>query len=82
MKQMSPRTRAPARPIQSAHSVPGGSRSQATRARIIAANEDSWSTIVLSVSFSSRISPFAPTVIFWVRSPRATAWATCEMFRT
>ena len=24
----------------------------------------------------------ASTVIFWVRSPRATAWATCEMLRT
>ena len=46
------------------------------------ANDESWSTIVLSVSFSSRISPFASTVIFWVRSPRATACATCEMLRT
>ena len=36
------------------------------------ANEEGWSTIVLRVSFSSRISPNTSTVIFWLRSPRAT----------
>src|SRR5262249_55417615 len=34
------------------------------------------------VSFSWRISPRASTVIFWDRSPRATAVATSAMFRT
>src|SRR5205807_502771 len=46
------------------------------------ANVDSWSTIVLRVFFSSRISPRASTVIFCVRSPRATAVATSAMLRT
>jgi hypothetical protein len=46
------------------------------------ANDESWSTIVLTVSFSSRISPRASTVIFWDRSPRATAVVTCAMLRT
>ena len=41
-----------------------------------------WSTIVLMVSFSSRISPFTSTVIFRERSPRATAVVTAAMFRT
>ena len=34
---------------------------------------DSWSTIVLTVFFSSSISPATSTVTFWVRSPLATA---------
>ena len=40
------------------------------------------STIVLMVFFSSRISPFASTVIFCERSPLATAVVTLAMFRT
>ena len=47
-----------------------------------AANEDSWSTIVLIVVLSSRISPRASTSIFLVRSPCATAVVTCAMLRT
>jgi hypothetical protein len=47
-----------------------------------AAKLESWSTIVLIVSFRSRISPCASTVIFWVRSPFATAVATWAMLRT
>ena len=47
-----------------------------------AAKLESWSTIVLSVCFRSRISPLASTVIFWVRSPSATAVATWAMLRT
>ena len=47
-----------------------------------AANELSWSTIVLMVFFSSRISPLASTVIFLERSPFATAVVTWAMFRT
>src|ERR687894_34484 len=47
-----------------------------------AANEDSWSTIVLTVLFRARISPRASTVIFWVRSPLATAVVTWAMLRT
>ncbi len=46
------------------------------------ANEESWSTIVLIVDLSSRISPRASTVIFWVRSPSATAVVTWAMLRT
>src|SRR6185437_14214691 len=47
-----------------------------------AAKEESWSTIVLIVFLSSRISPRASTSIFCDRSPRATAVATCAMLRT
>ena len=46
------------------------------------ANERSWSTIVLMVSFSSSISPLTSTVIFFERSPVATAVVTAAMFRT
>ena len=42
----------------------------------------SWSTMVLMVSFSSRISPFTSTVILRDRSPRATAVVTSAMFLT
>ena len=42
----------------------------------------SWSTIVLIVFFSSRISPFTSTVILRDRSPRATAVVTSAMLRT
>ena len=42
----------------------------------------SWSTIVLMVSFSSRISPRTSTVILRDRSPRATAVVTWAMLRT
>jgi hypothetical protein len=37
---------------------------------------------VFTVLFSSRISPWASTVIFWDRSPRATAVVTWAMLRT
>ena len=47
-----------------------------------AAKADSWSTIVLTVFFSSRISPWTSTVIFFFRSPRATAVVTSAMFLT
>ena len=40
------------------------------------------STIVLMVSFNSRISPFTSTVILRERSPRATAVVTSAMLRT
>ena len=46
------------------------------------ANERSWSTIVLMVFFSSRISPLTSTVIFFERSPLATAVVTSAMLRT
>src|SRR5713226_6059801 len=42
----------------------------------------SVSVISLSVSASSATSPLASTVIFCERSPRATAFETCEMLRT
>ena len=42
----------------------------------------SWSTIVLMVFFSSRISPFTSTVILRDRSPRAMAVDTSAMLRT
>ena len=62
-------------------SLPSVPTSRATRVTS-SANEDSWSTIVLTVDFSSRISPRASTVIFWLRSPRATAVVTWAMLRT
>jgi hypothetical protein len=46
------------------------------------ANELSWSTMVLIVDLSSRISPLTSTVIFFDRSPFATAVVTSAMFRT
>ena len=55
--------------------------SRATRVTS-SANDRSWSTIVFTVFFSSRISPRASTVIFCDRSPRATAVVTCAMLRT
>src|SRR5256884_26759 len=55
--------------------------SRATRVTS-AANERSCSTIVLRVSFSSRISPRTSTVIFFDRSPPAMAVATSAMLRT
>ena len=42
----------------------------------------SWSTIVLIVFLSSRISPLTSTVIFRDRSPLAIAVATSAMLRT
>ena len=47
-----------------------------------AANEESWSTIVLIVSFSSWISPLTSTVTFFERSPFATAVVTSAIART
>ena len=55
--------------------------SRATRVTS-AANDRSWSTIVLMVFFSSRISPLTSTVIFFERSPFATAVVTSAMLRT
>ncbi len=55
--------------------------SRATRVTS-AAKERSWSTIVLIVFLSSRISPRTSTVIFRDRSPLATAVVTSAMFRT
>ena len=55
--------------------------SRATRVTS-AAKPLSWSTMVLMVFFSSRISPLTSTVILRERSPRATAVATWAMLRT
>ncbi len=55
--------------------------SRATRVTS-SANDPSWSTMVLIVFLSSEISPRASTVIFWLRSPLATAVVTWAMFRT
>ena len=62
-------------------SLPSVPTSRATRVTS-AANERSWSTMVLMVAFSSRISPFTSTVIFFDRSPAATALVTSAMLRT
>ena len=62
-------------------SLPSVPTSRATRVTS-EAKPFSWSTIVLMVSFSSRISPFTSTVIFRDRSPRATAVVTSAMLRT
>ncbi len=61
--------------------IPSVPTSRATRVTS-AANERSWSTIVLMVSLSSRISPLTSTVISWLRSPLATAVVTWAMLRT
>ena len=73
----------PATPFTSAWppSRPSVPTSRATRVTS-AANELSWSTIVLMVFFSSRISPRASTVIRVVKSPFATAVVTPAMLRT
>ena len=62
-------------------SLPSVPTSRATRVTS-AANEDSWSTIVLIVDASWATSPFASTVILRERSPCATAVVTSAMFRT
>ena len=62
-------------------SLPSVPTSRATRVTS-AAKAESWSTIVLIVSLSSAISPWTSTVIFFVRSPFATAVVTCAMLRT
>ena len=62
-------------------SLPSVPTSRATKVTC-SANELSWSTIVLIVFFSSRISPRASTTIFFCRSPCAIAVATWEMLRT
>ena len=62
-------------------SLPSVPTSRATRVTS-AAKELSWSTMVLTVFLSSRISPFTSTVIFFERSPAATAFVTSAMFRT
>ena len=62
-------------------SMPSVPTSRATRVTS-SAKEESWSTIVLTVLLSSRISPRASTVILRVRSPLATAVVTSAMLRT
>ena len=62
-------------------SLPSVPTSRATRVTS-EAKELSWSTITLMVSFNSRISPFASAVIFFDRSPLATAVVTSAMLRT
>jgi hypothetical protein len=62
-------------------SLPSVPTSRATRVTS-EANELSWSTIVLNVFLSSRISPFTSTVIFFDRSPFATAFVTSAILRT
>ena len=73
----------PLTPLTSAWppSWPSVPTSRATRVTS-SANDESWSTIVLIVLFSSRISPRASTVIFWLRSPLATAVVTAAIWRT
>src|SRR5881396_3374965 len=62
-------------------SFPSVPTSRATRVTS-EAKDESWSTIVLIVFLSSRISPFASAVIFLPRSPLATAVVTSAMLRT
>ena len=62
-------------------SLPSEPTSRATRLTS-EAKELSWSTMVLMVFLSSRISPFTSTVIFLERSPEATAVVTSAMLRT
>ncbi len=62
-------------------SRPSEPTSRATRVTSDA-NAFNWSTIVLMVSFSSRISPDTVTVIFFARLPLAMAVDTSAMLRT
>src|ERR1700738_483632 len=62
-------------------SLPSVPTSRATRVTS-EAKPFSWSTIVLIVSLSSRISPLTSTVILRERSPRATAVVTSATQRT
>ena len=62
-------------------SLPSVPTSRATRVTS-EAKALSWSTIVLMVSLSCRISPRTSTVILRERSPRATAVVTSAMLRT
>ena len=62
-------------------SLPSVPTSRATRVTS-PAKPFSWSTIMLMVSFSCRISPRTSTVIFFDRSPPATAVVTSAMLRT
>ena len=62
-------------------SFPSEPTSRATRVTS-PANELSWSTMVLMVDLSSSTSPFTSTVIFFDRSPMATAVVTSAMLRT
>ncbi len=62
-------------------SSPSTPTSRATRVTS-APNAESWSTMVLTVFFSSSISPETSTVTFCERSPLATAVVTCAMSRT
>ena len=62
-------------------SLPSVPTSRATRVTS-AANAFSWSTMVLMVFLSSRISPFTSTVILRDKSPRATAVVTSAILRT
>ena len=73
----------PATPLTTAcpPSLPSEPTSRATRVTSLA-KLLSWSTMVLMVDFSSRISPFTSTVIFFDRSPFATAVVTSAMLRT
>ena len=73
----------PPMPLTSAWppSLPSVPTSRATRVTS-EAKALSWSTMVLIVSLSSRISPFTSTVILRLRSPRATAVVTSAMLRT
>ena len=73
----------PATPFTSAWppSLPSVPTSRATRVTS-PAKALSWSTIVLMVSFSSRISPDTSTVIFFDKSPFAIAVDTAAMLRT
>ena len=73
----------PATPFTSAcpPSFPSVPTSRATRVTS-AAKLRSWSTIVLIVSLSCRISPFTSAVIFFDKSPFATAVVTAAILRT
>ena len=60
-------------------SFPSVPTSRATRVTS-SAKRESWSTIVLTVFFSSSTSPLTSTVTFFERSPFATAVVTSAMF--
>ena len=62
-------------------SLPSVPTSRATRVTS-AANDRNWSTMTFTASFNCKISPRTSTVIFFDKSPFATAIVTSAMLRT
>src|SRR5262249_34605816 len=62
-------------------SLPSVPTSRATRVTS-SANDESWSTMMLTVFFSSMISPRRSTLVSWAAASRSVAVSTWAMLRT